>query len=527
MNTKLQSPPDGRDRVELLRRIVRQKPDPQATLELAELLLASGNVAECEQHARSALVLTPRHPQAHRIMGMVFMQTGRPVAAEVHFRRIVELAGERARVAASLADCLMLQGKLDDSEEWFRKAAALDPANADLRIRWCRLAEARRDFPRAWELLRDAERIAGDTASIRATRAVLLGREGKPDMAAEELTRDLESGAAPSVRSLLERGRHYQDMKQFDRAWADFAEGKRLCREAEGLRYDGQFAIRYAERLKQFFTRDRMSLIPPAGLREGVPQPLFILGFPRSGTTMVEQTLAAHPQVCAGDELEFLTLVINTFPRWLGSQFAYPECLAELPIGDNRFLADQLRDYYLGLAQQSGLLGDGIRYFTDKMPLNETHLGLIRLLFPHSPLIYVRRHPLDIVCSNFEKHLRHGFNQAFALETIARHYLLIDDLLAHYREQLDLNLLEVRYEDLISSQDTEVRRMLQFAGLDFDARCLSFHENARVSRTVSYAQVSEKLYDRSVYRFRHYRKHLDEVVGILQPTLARLGYSPD
>jgi len=142
-------------------------------------------------------------------------------------------------------------------------------------------------------------------------------------------------------------------------------------------------------------------------------------------------------------------------------------------------------------------------------------------------IIHVRRHPLDIVCSNFESFHPHGFNQAFAVETSAQHYVLIDGLLAHYREQFDLQLMEIRYEALVANPAAEMRRMLAFAGLEFDARCLAFHKNPRIPRTGSYAQVNQKLYSRAVYRYRNYRRHLDAAVDILRPALEHLGYPAD
>jgi len=514
----------GSDYEALLRRILQQTSDLQATFELAEIFFARGENDECAKHLRRALALAPLHPQAHWNMGIYFTATARPDAAEIHYRRIVELAGAGPRVANNLAECLKRQGKLDESEIWFRKATELEPANADAWLAWCDLAEERGNLPRAWELLGEAERAGGTTPQTRLTRALLLRREGKFAQAVELLS---QGGGTPPIPNLFERGLCYKSLDRPELAWADFAQAKKQCREVEGHRYREGEARAEAGKLRQFFVRDRMASIPRAGVRKNVPQPLFIVGFPRSGTTLVEQILSSHPMIAAGDELRFVEWVARLSPRWLGSKFAYPECLAELSIGDNLLLADRLRDYYLGCARQMGILDREARFFTDKMPLNEMHLGLIHILFPASPILYVRRHPLDIVCSNFESFHPHGFNQAFAVETIARHYVLIDELVNHYREQLDLNVLEIRYEDLVAHQEREVRRMLEFVGVEFDLRCLSFHENRRLPRTGSYAQVTEKLYGRSVYRYRRYRTHLDEAAAILHPVLARLGYSSD
>ncbi len=161
------------------------------------------------------------------------------------------------------------------------------------------------------------------------------------------------------------------------------------------------------------------------------------------------------------------------------------------------------------------------------MPLNETHLGLISLLFPQSPIIHVIRHPLDVLLSVYSNHLTHGFFCASRLETIAQHYNLVADLIAHYKANLKMRYLPVRYEDMVVDQEENVRRVLKFIGVEFDPRCLRFEENTRYARTASYAQVTEKLYDRSRYRYRPYLRQLTPVLDALAPVIARLGYSID
>ena len=154
-------------------------------------------------------------------------------------------------------------------------------------------------------------------------------------------------------------------------------------------------------------------------------------------------------------------------------------------------------------------------------------MGLIGLIFPKAPIIHLMRHPLDVVLSTFSNHLTHGYYCAYDLESIARHYVLTLDLLDHYRREMTLRYEAIRYEDMVSDQEEQVRRMLSFVGLPFDRRCLSFHENRRYARTASYAQVSEKLYDRSIYRYRAYREELEPVVSILEPAIRSLGYRLD
>jgi hypothetical protein len=325
----------------------------------------------------------------------------------------------------------------------------------------------------------------------------------------------------------LEKGRLLDQMGRYDDAFAAFTEGKRLAREMSGNQYLDQHAGQMTDRLRNFFTGGRLRILPRAGVRTDVPQPVFILGFPRSGTTLVEQTLSAHPRIAAGDELPLVNDITNIMPRMLASPLAYPEALAELWMGDRREGLDALRDYYLQKVQQMGILLPGADRFTDKMPLNEMHLGLIALIFPDAPLIHVIRHPLDVMVSAISNHFTHGFFCSYALETAAKHYVRVMDLVQHYRAEMALRYLPVRYEDIIDDQEASVRAMLDFIGAEFDPRCLNFHENRRYARTASYAQVTEQLYDRSRFRYRNYLQHLGPAIEILRPVIERLGYTVD
>ena len=389
------------------------------------------------------------------------------------------------------------------------------------------MEEADRNFDHASELLDRAEKLAPGNPSILLSRAVLYGRtrsyEKALDLLAAIAAQNREGGLGPN--ELLEKGRLLDRMGRYEEAFAAFTEGKRLCREVSGLVYLDDHARQLTDHLRGFFTETRLRTLPRAQHRADLPQPIFILGFPRSGTTLVEQILSGHPQISAGDELPFVNEITAAMPRTLNSPLAYPEALAELWMGDRREGLDELRDYYLQRVLQLGILEPGVNWFTDKMPLNETHLGLIALMFPRAPLIHVLRHPLDVVLSVFSNHLTHGFYCGYALETAARHYLRVMELVQHYRSEMTLHYLPVRYEDIVDEQEASVRRMLDFIGAPFDPSCLAFHENRRYARTASYAQVTEPLYGGSRYRYRHYLKELAPVIPLLEPVIRSLGYA--
>jgi tetratricopeptide (TPR) repeat protein len=538
----------------LIRRLVHFEPNNfEATNELALRLLGKGALGEAEIHARNAIRIAPQAPQAHNLMGMIMTEAQRPRLGEYHYRQVLAISGSRDPIVlANLAWCLKNQGRMEEARALYEESTAAAPDIRETLLGWARLEEADRNFNAAGEKLDRLDGLFPNDPGSVLTRAVLLGRMKRPDDALALLDGQVAPKAAPATdgdvalsnapagdapmtsapiglgpTELSEKGRLLDQLERHDEAWAAFVEGKRIARELTGNAYLDQLAGDIINRLRGFFVSGRLALLPRAGVRTDVPQPIFVLGFPRSGTTLVEQTLSAHPAISAGDELPLINDITNIMPRMLNSPLTYPEALAELWMGDQRDGLDNLRDYYLQKAAQMEVAEPGAAWFTDKMPLNETHMGLIALLFPASPLIHVIRHPLDVMISSLSNHFTHGFFCATALESAATHYVRVMDLVMNYRAEMALRYLPVRYDAMVTNQEETVRSIVDFIGVPFDGRCLSFHENRRYARTASYAQVTEPLYERSLYRYRRYRKHLEPVIPILRPMIERLGYSVD
>jgi tetratricopeptide (TPR) repeat protein len=514
----------------LCKRIVRLDPNHLlATQALALSLFTKGALIEAELHARNAVRIAPFDPQSHNLMGMIMTEAHRPHVGEHHYRRARELLSEPSAILiANLAWNLKNQGRMAESRELYQQSVALGSSVFQTLYGWAQMEETDRDFVRAGELLDAAEKLSPGDPRVLLERAVLHGRVKAFDEAVatlQDIERRHPGGLGPVAES--EKGQLLDKMGRHAEAYAAFNAGKRKLRELTGLAYKADEASAMAQRLRGFFVAGRLKILPRAGVRSDLAQPIFIGGFPRSGTTMIEQTLTAHPRIAAGDELPIINELTGLIPRMLNSPLTYPEALSELWLGDQIEGLDNLRDYYLQRARQLGAIAKGADWFTDKMPLNETHLGLIGLIFPEAPIIHVLRHPLDVVLSVFSNHLTHGFLCAYDLTSIARHYVLVMDLVEHYRHEMPLRYLAVRYEDVIDSQEAKVREMLTFLGAPYDPRCLDFHENHRYARTASYAQVTEKLYDRSRYRYRAYRDQLGPVIPILEPIIRRLGYAVD
>jgi Tfp pilus assembly protein PilF len=511
----------------LVRRMVALEPNNfWATNELTLLLLGNGNITEAERHARNAVRIAPENAQAHYLMGMALTEAFRPAVAEYHYHRALELTGARDPVVlANFALCLKNQGKMQAARALYKESLDAVPDSLHTLLGLARLEEADRNLAAAMLLLERAEALFPDNPNVLLLRATVLGRTGDAAAALAVLDKPAAAKATLGPAEWLEKGRLLDRMGRYAEAFAAFDAGRSRLREVSSLSYLDEHAQQLTARLKNFFTAKRLATLPRATRRRDVAQPIFVLGFPRSGTTLLEQTLTAHPRIAAGDELPFIAEIAELMPRLLESPLAYPEALAELWMGDHREDLNNLRDHYLRRVGALGIVPEGAAWFTDKMPLNETHLGLIHLLFPESALVHVVRHPLDVVLSVYSNLLTHGFYCAYALESAARHYARVMELVDHQVGEMSLKYLRVRYEDVVDDQEASIRRVLEFIGEDFDPGCLAFHENRRYARTASYAQVTEKLYDRSRYRYRNYLPQLQPVISILQPVIERLGYT--
>jgi hypothetical protein len=309
------------------------------------------------------------------------------------------------------------------------------------------------------------------------------------------------------------QGRHAE-------AWSDWTLGKSILAGRAGRHYPAIEVRKQADKLAAFFDEKRVARLPRAALRSDVPQPIFILGFPRSGTTLTEQILASHSVIRAGGELPFGRELRDFAVSLTGGEANFPRGLSR--IGQDQVA--ELRDFYLARAGEFSLISSSAKYFTDKMPLNEMWLPLLRIAFPESPVVLVRRHPLDVLTSVMAHDMTHGFNCAYRLEDAARHLALIDDLLSQYRAAGIEITYELRYEALISDQRAETERLMAAIGLPLELPQLSFHERETVSPTPSYAQVREPLNDRSIGRWRKHASKLEEFRGLLSQTMRRDHY---
>ena len=511
----------------LIRRVVQLLPQNDwPASELALVLYERGELLEAEQHARNVVRLAPKNAQGHNLMGMILSDTSRLQAGEFHYRKALELHGPVGKLCANLGFNLKGQGKIDEADKLYQQAVELEPDNTASIMGWIKLKEANRQIDEAWKLLKKLEvNIPKGSVNLCMTRAVLHRREKNLEDSLTSLNKANLEGSGQYAAYYYEKGDVLDKLERYDEAFESFSQANQSILTHGKKKYGAQRSLELVNRLKAFFVRDRVAQLPKGvrGEHERAT-PIFIVGYPRSGTTMVEQIVSSLDGVIAGDELPFIWDIVGAAPKMLNSNLFYPECFADLWFGDNQAALETFRDFYLKKVYQLGILEEDTKFFTDKMPLNETNLGLISLIFPEAPVVHLIRHPLDVVLSNFFNDLTHGNCQSYDLKTSATHYALIRDLLDHYLKEMDINYFSVRYEDIVHDPEKKCREITDFIGLEWDDKCLDFHKNKRYARTASYAQVTENLYDSSVFRHLNYVDHIQEILPILEPAIKRLGY---
>jgi Flp pilus assembly protein TadD len=473
--------------------------------ELIQLLMAHGKVSDAEQVTRTALRANPGNAQAHNMFGVIISDQGDLAAGEWHFRHALELAEPRAVFLTNLAGNLVKQGRMKEAEASLERALKLAPNDFKTLTSYAAVCEAQDDLARAREFL-DRAAATSPEADVTLPRAKLLAHYGHY----QEALAVIEGVKAPSGESQLTRGKVLERLGRYDEAWTAFVAAKReLASEGGGLQYKADAVEALYGRFKQFFTRENCNRLPRAKPRLEVPQPIFIMGLPRSGTTLVEQVLASHSRVTHGGELAFLGELRKIASDLLPAQQAFPENLAHSWTADRHYAATVFRDYYLARAEQYGLLADGKTFFTDKMPFNEIYLPLLKMAFPEAKIIHVMRHPLDVCVSALSNPVTQGFNSGYRLEDITHHLAAVFDLSEHYRRELDLGDYVVKYEELVADAPGQIRKLVGYLGLPFEDGCL---------RT--------RIDDASINRHTHYAQHLKPCLGRLRPMMTAYGYGP-
>jgi tetratricopeptide (TPR) repeat protein len=500
----------------------------EAANNLGNALQTAGRLRDAVAAYDGVLALKPDYAEAHANRGRALQRLGETAAAIADLRAALAAKPGYARAHRYLADALGEAGERAAAEHHYREALRLNPADGEALAGLAGLAERANRLEEAIGLAEQALAVASATVRAGLVAARCERRLGRPQAALARLDgldiagagNELVAAHAFEVAAVCDR------LGQYPRAFEAFARGNaRLAAAPAAAAIDRELFPALIRRLKSRFIPEWLARwTPPPAPEPGDPaDPVFLLGFPRSGTTLLDQILDAHPGITALEEKETIDIVRREVDGLPGG---YPDALAGLGAPD---LARLRRRYWQAVTGHLG--GPPAGRLVDKMPLNTIDVGLICRLFPAAKILLALRHPCDVVLSNFMQAFQPNAAMIhFAtLDGAARFYGDVMELWLHYRRILPLDVVIVRYEDLTADLEGEARRLLAALGLDWDDGVLGYAERAkgRAIATPSYHQVVQPIYRRSVGRWRNYADALAPVLPTLTPFISAFGYDRD
>ena len=466
---------------DLLRRalVIEQNSD-KIHLHYGTVLLDQKKVDEAAAAANRALALNSNNHDTVNLMGRIAFERGDLDGALASYRRALALKPDLADAYNNMGNVLKELGQLGEAEDAYLEALRLDPTVAGVYVN-----------------LADSKKFAVNDPHLAAMEALAAKSEGLSKI--DRMQIDFALGKA------------YADLQDYPHSFRHLHAGNAAKRAT--IAYDEKAAFALFDDIERNFAPDMIKA--KSGSGDPSQLPIFVVGMPRSGTTLIEQIIASHPMVHGAGELVTFNDVILTVRGTDGSTIPYPEFVPAL---DGVALRQIGRDYVARLSefawQQASTT---VQRVTDKMPSNYYFLGLIHLALPHAKIIHAVRDPVDTCVSCFSKLFSAEQSHTYDLGELGRYYRRYERLIEHWRRVLPVgSFLDVRYEDVVIDLESQAQRIIAYCGLPWDDRCLSFHRTERPIRTASATQVRKPIYRSAVGRWRVYEDQLEPLLTALR-----------
>jgi tetratricopeptide (TPR) repeat protein len=511
----------------------------RAALEEALELHQTGNLKDAESLYRTTLRQHPGQPDALNLLGVMANQTGQPeVAIDLIRQAVAQLPGE-ADFHGNLAAAYQAAGHVPDAVRHYREAIRLNPAAVNQHLFLSDALQEQGELEEALAHSLHARRLNPDSALAYCILGDLAGHGYYTLTAADtqHMQDLLDAGQQTSQDASLlyfTLAAHWERIGSYDLAFSCYRRANKLKQQVYRLAnqaFDVDKQRVLIDSLISAFTPSFLERVRTFGVDSEAP--VFVVGLVRSGTSLVEQILASHPQVHGAGERKEIDRLANSLSVASGGemsaewsretthhspdaiQLRYPACVARLDAGAVRSLA---HGYLQRLVRQAGTASR----IVDKMPHNYLHLGLIAMLFPRARIIHCRRDPLDVCASAYFQNFK-WMPHAASLHDIAFHHSQYERLMEHWRRVLPVPIHEVVYEELVADPPTVSRELVAACGLDWDERCLSFYRTERVVQTASKLQVRRPIFKGSVGRSSAFRAHLEPLrLALGLPSRSRL-----
>jgi tetratricopeptide (TPR) repeat protein len=488
--------------------ITQQYPNAvEAFLQLGILNLIMGRYEIAANRIRMALQLAPNNTVAHQNLGVALHALGQVDDALTHYKKALALDPDSALYANSVADTLMKMDRVAEAAEFYQQAANLAPDSDDGHFK---LACALRDTGEMETAKKHFRRAIGlNPSHIKSHYGLALIHEHKAESAEvtaiESLlkTANLTDDEASDLAFAL--GRVYEKSKQYDKAFEYILRANKHKRATKNYSVD-QSKFTFG-RIKSLIGSDFIARNEGVGIADKTP--ILIVGMPRSGTSLVEQILASHPDVHGAGELYDLNLLTRDLTSITKGH--YPE-------GLDKLLPNDFSDLGQAYVDRLKMHSDKPRV-TDKLPDNFYFLGLLKVILPNSKVIHCCRDPIDTCLSIFKNSFGGEMAYAYDLQELGEMYLSYRDLMEHWHHAIPGWIYNLDYQQLVTEPEVQTQQLLDYCELSFHEDCLNFHRTDRVVKTVSAAQVRKPMYKDSIQSWKHYESQLTSLIDLLnQPS---------
>ncbi|HWN07057.1 MAG TPA: sulfotransferase, partial [Steroidobacteraceae bacterium] len=499
----------------LYRQILQRNPKHVEALRfLALIAIHSEHYGQAEQLLKRAVDIAPDYLAGWIDLSRAQLERLDLPAAAASIERAVLLNPRSANVQVHVANVQARSGRHDAAIETYRHALALNPKSTTAELGLGntlktigRQAEAIEAYRRATVIRPAASEAWWSLSNLKTFRF--------EDADIAEMERQLaraDLGEEQRVQFSFALAKAREDRGEYPRAFELYAAGNRARRALE--HYDPVQTEMIHDRIRAVF--DAQFLARHAGSGDADPAPIFVVGLPRSGSTLIEQILSSHSAVDATHELPEVGRLIQQIGRDRSDRVAYPEAVRDYDAGSWAALG---RSYLEHTRQYRG----AAPRFIDKNPNNFASVGLLALALPNARIVNARRHPLDACLSCYRQLFARGQPFSYDLTELGEYYLEYEKMMAHWHAVLPGRVLDVQYEDMVADLEGQSRRLVAHCGLPWEDACLRYWETERAIRTASSEQVRLPIYDSSVSRWRQYEHQLAPLIEILRPVLPAFG----
>ena len=510
--------------IDALKSILRKHPHSvNAMRHLATCYLRNNNrLEDAEALVRRATQLAPSFAGAWMTLASVLMEKHSVMEAVDAYREVTRLEPRNSESWAGLANAYAAGMYPEKAAEAFRRSLDLNPNVPGVQMGYGHVLKTigrQQDALKAYRAAIAGRPDFGEVYWSMANLKIFRFEDHEVDEMLNQLQQDNLSDSA-TVHFHFALGKAFEDQQDYDRAWHHYHTGNALKRasvEHEPLDMQLRF-----ESIKQTFSAE--FLRSKTGQGDPARDPIFIVGLPRSGSTLIEQILASHSLVEGTSELPIVSGISSSIGRYRTDGKHFPEAVADLRAKDWRAYGQQ----YLEEADRHRVLKRPM--FTDKLPNNYPFVGLIHLMLPNAKIINARRHPYDACLGGYKQLFAQGQNFTYDMLDLAHYYQQYHEMMAHWHQALPGRVLDVHYEETVSDLESQVRGILAHCGLPFEQSCLRFFENDRAVKTASSEQVRQPIYTSALGAWRFYEHHLalwqeqlGYIVDQLPPTVQRAG----